>query len=78
MALSTVKAPARLYQSAPPPRRRSAISSEIEAIRAVFGDKCPPISATKALTGHSQGATGVPGDLFAADDAEWIYLGERA
>ncbi|MCR4281439.1 MAG: beta-ketoacyl-ACP synthase I, partial [Bauldia sp.] len=34
---------------------------EIEAIRAVFGagDKCPPISATKSLTGHSQGATGV-------------------
>lgn len=32
---------------------------EIEAIRAVFGDTCPPISATKALTGHSQGATGV-------------------
>jgi 3-oxoacyl-[acyl-carrier-protein] synthase-1 len=23
------------------------------------GDKCPPISATKSLTGHSQGATGV-------------------
>jgi 3-oxoacyl-[acyl-carrier-protein] synthase-1 len=34
---------------------------EIEAIRKVFGsgDKCPPISATKSLTGHSQGATGV-------------------
>jgi len=34
---------------------------EIEAIRQVFGagDKCPPISATKSLTGHSQGATGV-------------------
>ncbi len=34
---------------------------EIEAIRDVFGsgDKCPPISATKSLTGHSQGATGV-------------------
>jgi 3-oxoacyl-[acyl-carrier-protein] synthase I len=33
---------------------------EIEAIREVFGsgDKCPPISATKSLTGHSQGATG--------------------
>ena len=33
---------------------------EIEAIRAVFGsgEKCPPISATKSLTGHSQGATG--------------------
>ncbi|HEY5226227.1 MAG TPA: beta-ketoacyl synthase N-terminal-like domain-containing protein, partial [Methylovirgula sp.] len=34
---------------------------EMEAIRAVFGaeDKCPPISATKSLTGHAQGATGV-------------------
>jgi 3-oxoacyl-[acyl-carrier-protein] synthase-1 len=36
-------------------------AKEIEAIRAVFGaeDKCPPISATKSLTGHAQGATGV-------------------
>ena len=34
---------------------------EIEAIRDVFGagEACPPISATKSLTGHSQGATGV-------------------
>ncbi len=34
---------------------------EIEALREVFGsgEKCPPIAATKALTGHSQGATGV-------------------
>ncbi len=34
---------------------------EIEALRAVFGngEKCPPIAATKSLTGHSQGATGV-------------------
>ena len=34
---------------------------EIEAIREVFGsgEKCPPIPATKSLTGHSQGATGV-------------------
>jgi 3-oxoacyl-[acyl-carrier-protein] synthase I len=32
---------------------------EIEAIRDVFGaDKCPPISATKSLTGHSLGAAG--------------------
>ncbi|HTR15152.1 MAG TPA: beta-ketoacyl-ACP synthase I [Roseiarcus sp.] len=33
---------------------------EIEAIREVFGsgERCPPISATKSLTGHSQGATG--------------------
>ena len=32
---------------------------EINAIRAVFGDAMPPISATKSLTGHSQGAAGV-------------------
>jgi len=34
---------------------------EIDAIREVFGsgERCPPISATKSLTGHSQGATGV-------------------
>ncbi|MEW5423754.1 beta-ketoacyl-ACP synthase I [Amorphus sp. 3PC139-8] len=32
---------------------------EIEAIKTVFGDKIPPISATKSLTGHSQGAAGV-------------------
>ncbi len=37
---------------------------EIEAIRAVFGDKIPPISATKSLTGHSLGATGVQEAIY--------------
>jgi len=32
---------------------------EINAIRDVFGDKMPPVSATKSLSGHSQGAAGV-------------------
>jgi 3-oxoacyl-[acyl-carrier-protein] synthase-1 len=32
---------------------------EVNAIREVFGAKMPPISATKSLTGHSQGAAGV-------------------
>jgi 3-oxoacyl-[acyl-carrier-protein] synthase-1 len=32
---------------------------ELEAIKEVFGDDMPPISSTKSLTGHSQGATGV-------------------
>jgi 3-oxoacyl-[acyl-carrier-protein] synthase-1 len=31
---------------------------EMEAVRAVFGDKAPLISSTKALTGHSLGAAG--------------------
>ena len=33
-------------------------SKEMEAVRAVFGDKAPLISSTKALTGHSLGAAG--------------------
>lgn len=39
---------------------------EIEAIRRVFGsgDACPPISATKSLTGHSLGATGVQEAIY--------------
>jgi len=32
---------------------------EIEAIREVFGDDIPPISATKSLSGHSLGGAGV-------------------
>ncbi len=32
---------------------------ELNAIREVFGGEIPPISSTKSLTGHSQGATAV-------------------
>ena len=32
---------------------------ELEAIHAVFGDKAPKISATKAMSGHALGAAGV-------------------
>jgi 3-oxoacyl-[acyl-carrier-protein] synthase-1 len=32
---------------------------ELEAVRAVFGDAMPPLSSTKALTGHSLGAASV-------------------
>jgi 3-oxoacyl-[acyl-carrier-protein] synthase I len=37
---------------------------EIEAIREVFGARCPPISATKSLTGHSLGAAGVQEAIY--------------
>ena len=47
-----------------PPRRRSATLKEIEAIREVFGAKCPPISATKSLTGHSLGAAGAQEAIY--------------
>src|SRR5471030_2935380 len=37
---------------------------EIEAIREVFGAKCPPLSATKSLTGHSLGAAGAQEAIY--------------
>ena len=37
---------------------------EIEAVREVFRDKIPPISATKSLTGHSLGAAGVQEAIY--------------
>lgn len=37
---------------------------ELEAIRAVFGDNAPPLSATKSLTGHSLGAAGVQEAIY--------------
>jgi len=60
MALREVKSPVDYIN---PHATSTAIGDlkEIEAIREVFGagEKCPPISATKSLSGHSQGATGV-------------------
>ncbi len=37
---------------------------EMEAVRKVFGDKLPLISATKSLTGHSLGATGAQEAIY--------------
>jgi 3-oxoacyl-[acyl-carrier-protein] synthase-1 len=41
-------------------------AKEMDAIREVFGvgGDCPPISATKSLTGHSLGATGVQESIY--------------
>ena len=38
---------------------------EVEAVRRVFGDgSTPPISSTKSMTGHSQGATGAQEAIY--------------
>jgi 3-oxoacyl-[acyl-carrier-protein] synthase-1 len=37
---------------------------EVQAIREVFGDRAPPISSTKSLTGHSLGAAGVQEAIY--------------
>ncbi|MEM8577383.1 MAG: beta-ketoacyl-ACP synthase I [Pseudomonadota bacterium] len=37
---------------------------EVEAVRRVFGDGAPPISSTKSMTGHAQGAAGALEAIF--------------
>jgi len=37
---------------------------ELEAIRAVFGDKVPPLSSSKSLAGHSLGASGAQETIY--------------
>jgi 3-oxoacyl-[acyl-carrier-protein] synthase-1 len=58
MALETVKRPVDYIN---PHATSTPVGDipEINAIREVFGKKMPPISATKSLSGHSQGAAGV-------------------
>jgi 3-oxoacyl-[acyl-carrier-protein] synthase-1 len=63
LAISTVKTPIDYIN---PHATATPIGDlkEIEAIREVFGDKCPPISATKSLTGHSLGAAGAQEAIY--------------
>jgi len=63
MALKGVKAPVDYIN---PHATSTPIGDlkEIEAIREVFGDRCPPISATKSLTGHSLGAAGAQEAIY--------------
>jgi 3-oxoacyl-[acyl-carrier-protein] synthase-1 len=58
MALENVKAPIDYIN---PHATSTPVGDvpEINAIKNVFGEKTPYISATKSLTGHSQGAAGV-------------------
>ena len=63
MALADVKAPVDYIN---PHATSTPIGDlkEIEAIREVFGARCPPISATKSLTGHSLGAAGAQEAIY--------------
>ncbi|APF35943.1 beta-ketoacyl-ACP synthase I [Chelatococcus daeguensis] len=63
MALESVKVPVD-YINPHATSTPVGDEKEIEAIREVFGGKCPPISATKSLTGHSLGATGVQEAIY--------------
>ena len=51
---------------------------EINAIREIFGEKMPPISATKSLTGHSQGAAGVHEAIYTLLMMQSCFICESA
>ncbi|ASV85595.1 MULTISPECIES: beta-ketoacyl-ACP synthase I [Ochrobactrum] len=65
MALSTVKGKID-YINPHATSTPAGDAPEIDAIRQIFGsgDACPPIAATKSLTGHSLGATGVQEAIY--------------
>jgi 3-oxoacyl-[acyl-carrier-protein] synthase I len=51
---------------------------EIAAIREVFGSNIPPIAATKSLTGHSLGATGVQEAIYSLLMMQHDFICESA
>tara|TARA_R100000322_G_scaffold31813_2_gene20378 strand:- start:34248 stop:35450 length:1203 start_codon:yes stop_codon:yes gene_type:complete len=63
MALENVKAPVDYIN---PHATSTPVGDipEIKAIHEIFGAKTPPISATKSLTGHAQGAAGVHETIY--------------
>src|SRR5262249_13556131 len=63
MALETCKTPID-YINPHATGTRVGDLKEIEAIREVFGARCPPLSATKSLSGHSLGAAGVQEAIY--------------
>jgi 3-oxoacyl-[acyl-carrier-protein] synthase-1 len=62
-ALSTVKTPVTYINTHGTSTPVGDIT-ELNAIREVFGEKKPYISATKSMTGHSLGATGVQEAIY--------------
>ena len=51
---------------------------ELEAIKTVFKDKIPPISATKSLTGHALGAAGVNEAIYSLLMQEASFISASA
>lgn len=63
LALATVNSPVD-YINAHATSTPAGDSSELSAIRQVFGDNIPTINATKALTGHGLGAAGATEAIY--------------
>jgi 3-oxoacyl-[acyl-carrier-protein] synthase-1 len=77
LAMSTVDAPID-YINAHGTSTPAGDIPEIKAIRNVFGDKMPPISSTKSLSGHSLGAAGVHEAIYSLLMLENDFICESA
>ena len=77
MALKTARSPIH-YVNPHATSTPVGDAKEIEALRVVFGTKCPPISATKSLTGHSLGAAGVQEAIYSLLMMQNGFMAESA
>jgi 3-oxoacyl-[acyl-carrier-protein] synthase-1 len=53
-------------------------AQELKAIKTVFGDRIPPVSSTKALSGHALGAAGVHEAIFSLLMMEHDFIAASA
>jgi 3-oxoacyl-[acyl-carrier-protein] synthase-1 len=77
MALETTRAPVNYIN---PHGTSTPVGDirEIEAIREVFGTDGPPISSTKSLTGHAQGAAGAQEAIYSLIMMQNGFISESA
>jgi 3-oxoacyl-[acyl-carrier-protein] synthase-1 len=76
-ALSTSTAPVQ-YINAHGTSTPVGDTTEIAAIREVFGKKFPPLNSTKSLTGHSLGAAGVHETIYSILQMQSGFIAESA
>ncbi|MDR2876737.1 MAG: beta-ketoacyl-ACP synthase I [Chromatiales bacterium] len=76
-ALSTVEGPID-YINAHGTATQAGDIKELEAVRTVFGDRFPPISSTKSLTGHALGAAGVNEAIYSLLMMKGNYIAASA
>jgi 3-oxoacyl-[acyl-carrier-protein] synthase-1 len=76
-ALATVKGPID-YINAHGTATPVGDLAEVGALRAVFGDRIPPVNSTKSLTGHSLGAAGVHESIYSLLQMQNGFIAESA
>jgi 3-oxoacyl-[acyl-carrier-protein] synthase I len=76
-ALATVEGPVG-YINAHGTSTPVGDTTEVKALREVFGDRIPPVNSTKSLTGHSLGAAGVQEAIYAIVQMNNGFIAESA